>query len=174
MYYIEDETFEPNFLKQGDILSNIHLLGAIHFGIIRYLTTPLNDKKGWFVDKPPEFTDAMVLSHSCEISLENKTKLTSIILSPIRDINSATSPDKIEELKRTNLLDLASDRSYLKYFYIEPNDKLLYKTGGVADFSKCFSVRKNSYDFLLKKKVLQIKPEIRNKMSLKLALYFHR
>jgi hypothetical protein len=116
----------------------------------------------------------MVLSHSCEISLENKTKLTSIILSPIRDINSATSADKIEELKRTNLIDLSSDRSYLKYFYLEPNDKLQYKTGGVTDFSKCFSVRKNSYDFLVKKKILQIKPEIRNKMSLKLALYFNR
>ena len=38
MYYIEDETFEPNSLMQGDILSNIHLLGAIHFGIIQYIT----------------------------------------------------------------------------------------------------------------------------------------
>jgi hypothetical protein len=174
MYYIEDETFEPNSLKQGDILSNIHLLGAIHFGIIQYLTATSDDKKGWLVTKAPEFADAMVLSHSCEISLENKTKLTSIILSPIRDINSATSADKIEELKRTNLIDLSSDRSYLKYFYLEPNDKLQYKTGGVTDFSKCFSVRKNSYDFLVKKKILQIKPEIRNKMSLKLALYFNR
>lgn len=174
MYYIEDETFESNSLKQGDILSNIHLLGAIHFGIIQYLTTPADDKKGWFITKAPEFADAMVLSHSCEISLENKTKLTSVILSPIRDINSATSNEKVEELKRTNLIDSTNDRSYLKYFYIEPNDKLQYKAGGVVDFSKCFSVRKNSYDFLLKNKILQIKPEIRNKMSLKLSLYFHR
>ncbi|KFO68000.1 hypothetical protein ER57_07205 [Smithella sp. SCADC] len=160
MYYIDDETFDTNSLIQGDILSNIHLLGAIHFGIINYITTSSEDKKGWNVSKPPDFADAMVLSHSCEISLENKTKLTSIILAPIRDINSATAPEKISELIETNIIDTSSEKSYLKYFYVEPNNKLKYIAGGVVDFSKCFSIRKNSYDFILQKKYYKLNQKL--------------
>ena len=38
-----------------------------------------------------------------------------IILSPLRDVNSATSPDKVEELRNTNLITQDSKYSYLKY-----------------------------------------------------------
>jgi hypothetical protein len=65
-------------------------------------------------------------------------------------------------------------RGEAQYFYLAAHEKLEHKAGGVIDFSKCFSVRKNSYDYLLQRKTLQMRPEIVKAMALKLALYFHR
>ena len=48
-------------------------------------------------------------------------------------------------------------------------------TNGIEiDFSKLFSLRKNSYDILLPKKVLELSDGAQRSMSLKLALYFAR
>lgn len=72
--------------------------------------------------------------------------------------------------RKASLAPLAT----FKYFYLAAHEKLEHKGGGVIDFSKCFSVRKNSYDYLLQRKTLQMQPEIAKAMALKLALYFHR
>ena len=117
----------------------------------------------------------MVVSHSCEVAKENGVKLTSILLAPVRDVSGATPASKLQELIDSNLIDRSNpDASYLKYFDLEPDDKLAHPQGSVVDFSKAFSVRKNSYEFLLDKKVLQLDGESRTSMALKLALYFHR
>ena len=171
--YLE-ENIEFNSLRQGDILSSVHLLGVINLNGIQYLTSAAGEKKGWTIPNAPIYADVIVLSHSCEIASENDIKLTSIILAPIRDIHTATAPEKIDDLKRSNFITSSTEASYLKYFYIEPHDKLQFKDGAIVDFSKPFSVRKNCYDFLLRKKILQLAPEIAEKMVLKLALYFHR
>ena len=100
--------------------------------------------------------------------------MTSIVLAPIRDVNSATSPDKVEELIETNFISDTTEQTYLKYFYIEPHDELAFPKGGVVDFSKCFSIRKQSYGDLLKSKTIQLELPVVSHLSRKLALYFHR
>jgi hypothetical protein len=117
----------------------------------------------------------MVLSHSCEIARDNAIKVTSIILAPVRDVSGATPREKLRELIESNFIDRAQPESrYLKYYYLEPHHKLPFQDGAIVDFSKCFSVRKNSYDFLLARKAVQLLDEARDSMALKLSLYFHR
>jgi hypothetical protein len=165
-------------LLQGDILTDVQFLGALNYGSIHHhVPATGGESTSWTVAKPPEFGVAMVLSHSCEVAKENGVKLTSIILAPMRDISGATPAGKLQELIASNLIDQLDDAgaSYLKYFYLEAHEKLpQHAMGSVVDFSKCFSVRKNSYDFLLSKKVLQLNAAMRFSMSLKLALYFKR
>jgi hypothetical protein len=176
--YIDNGELTPA-LRQGDIISSVHILGAINLKTVQYTATSdgigKSSYQSWQVPKPPEFLDAMVLSHSCEIAIENKVKLTSIILAPVRDIHTATSSERIEELIASNLIDKDEPRaSYLKYFYLEPNPGFQFERGAVVDFSKCFSVRKQAYDMLLEKKVAELQKEFRLSMALKLSLYFYR
>jgi hypothetical protein len=175
--YLEDHLTEKNNLRQGDLISKIHFLGAINLSSIQYSSSATNPENylSWSVASPPKFGDAMVLSHSCEIDKSNGVKVTSIILAPIRDIHSATTAERIEDLIKSNLIDRTNpEASYLKYFYLAPNQKLMFCNGAVVDFSKSFSIRKHSYDLLLKNKVAQLTSEITSSMALKLALYFHR
>ncbi len=174
--YLPADQFEDKVLRQGDIIRQVHLCGAINLASVLYsVTANSQDAASWTVPLPPKRGDAIVLSHSCEIAPENGVKLTSIILAPIRDINTATRPEKIEELIKSNLIDQAKvDASYLKYFYLPPNPLLEHAVGAIADFSKCFSLRKQCYQSLLDNKVIQLTPQAQCEMSLKLALYFHR
>lgn len=173
--FVDETGFEAGTLRQGDIIADIHLLGALNPGGIKFITDQSDNKTGWSVENKPEFGDAMILSHSCEIAQENGVKVTSIILAPIRDINSATEPGKRQELIDTNLIEPgATTASFLKYFYLVPNEKLTFANGAIVDFSKCFSFRKNYYEKLVEKKKLQLTNEIRIKMSLKLAAFFYR
>lgn len=177
MYLAEIDT-DFKSLYQGDIIKDVQILGAININSIYFNTQSIKqdeNPKYWSVQTPPRIGDVIVLSHSCEIAIENGVKLTSIILAPLRDIHTATDKSKIDELIRSNLIDKDSYKfSYLKYFYLEKDSSMKYAKGSVADFSKCFSLRKQSYEHLLSNKVLQLNDETRNSMSLKLALYFHR
>ena len=175
--FLEDDKIEKNILRQGDIISKVHLLGAININSIHY-SSPANNPQefsSWSIPAVPKIGDAMILSHSCEIAIENKTKVTSIILAPLRDIHKATDQTRITELINSNLIDQDEPRaSFLKYFYIPPNQYLEYKEGSIADFSKCFSVRNKCYNTLLDKKIAQFSEDANASMALKLSLYFHR
>ncbi len=177
MYKITSDT-NFDLIYQGDIIKDIHILGAINLNSILYSTrdyTSIDKFTSWHIPNEPTVGHVMVLSHSCEISLDNEVKVTSIILAPLRDLNKATSRDKIRELIYSNLIDQSQPSgSFLKYFYLEPNVNIPYDNGSVVDFSKCFSVRKQSIGKLVQNKILQVKNETRSSMSLKLALYFHR
>lgn len=175
--FLDNGLIERTTLRQGDIISQIHLLGAINLHNINYSYQELNSETltNWSIQLPPIIGDAMVLPHSCEVALENRVKLTSIILAPLRNINTATDPTRIQELIESNLIDRGNPQhSFLKYFYIEPNQALEHSEGAVVDFSKIFSVRKQSYESLLEKKVAQLSVEATASMALKLGLYFHR
>jgi len=142
--YVKSEEIEKHALRQGDVISHVHILGAINLTGIHYTKNFEDQLTGWSVPAMPMFADAMVISHSCEIAPENDVKITSIILAPLRDINSATPKEKVNELISSNVLREGTQASYLKYFYLEPNDRLEFKNGAIVDFSKCFSIRKNS------------------------------
>lgn len=172
--YLSKEESEFKILRQGDILKDVHILGAININGITYGSNLSGEQVSWHITNKPFVANAMVLSHSCEIDPQNTIKMTSIILAPLRDINSATSPEKIKELIQSNFIDDTTEFSYLKYFYVYPHGYMSFSNGAVVDFSKCFSVRNNSYETLLNKKILQLKPEVIDKMSLKLAYYFRR
>jgi hypothetical protein len=171
-----DEAIERNALRQGDVISNIHLLGALNFVAFQYSkTTAAPDWAAWSVPTAPVFGDAIILSHDCEIALDNKIKVTSIVLAPLRDLHKATETTRVQELIDSN--DVRTEgvgASFLKYFYIEPNTALQFADGAVADFAKCFSVRKNCFEILLAQKVAQLTRDAAAAMALKLALYFAR
>jgi hypothetical protein len=176
--YLDDESIEKGVLRQGDIIADVHLLGAININSIQYSSTvgsEPNQYVSWSIPSSPKYGDAMVLSHSCEIDPGNKIKLTSIILAPLRDINTATAQEKIQDLIDSNEIDRTEPQaSYLKYFYVYPNENLKFHNGAIVDFSKCFSLRRQSYDILLINKIAQLNNEATLSMALKLALYFHR
>jgi hypothetical protein len=175
--YLDAPETERSLPRQGDIISQVHITGAINLAeVLHCASAQAKDRpSSWTVPHSPEYADAMVLSHSCEIAPENGVKLTSIILAPLRDVHKATDPTKVAEIVGSNFIDKTQARaSYLKYFYLEPNERLAYARGAVVDFSKCFSVRKGCYADLVSKKVLQLKPDVADSMALKLALYFHR
>jgi len=175
--YLEEEGVERKTLRQGDIVSSVHLLGAINLNGIHYSSTAGNpdEKASWMVPTKPKYGDVMVLSHSCEVALENAVKVTSIILAPLRDINTATNKSRIEELIESNLVDQSNpNASFLKYFYLSPNQRFEFQNGAIVDFSKCFSVRKQSYQLLVENKTSQLTTKNIQSMALKLALYFHR
>jgi len=174
--YLDDDNIERGLLRQGDIIADVHILGAINSNSIHYSQTGGSDQYvSWTVPNAPKFGDVMVLSHSCEIDPQNKIKLTSIILAPLRDVHKTTAPEKIQELIDSNEIDrTVPQASYLKYFYVFPNEKLEYIDGAIVDFSKCFSLRRQSYNSLVSKKVAQLSNAAISSMALKLALYFHR
>jgi len=173
MYKNVDE-IEKDALRQGDIIANTHLLGATNLNNIIYLSNNNNEKTGWQINLKPLFGYAMVLSHSCEIAPENGVKLTSIILAPIRNVDTATNPDKIDELKKSNILTPEIKSSFLKYFFLEPNSKIEYKNGSIVDFSKIYSLKKESYKVLLPLKILQLQESVIECISLKYSAYFYR
>lgn len=175
--FLDNNEIEKTSLRQGDIINEIHLLGAININNIHYSSPANNPQKhaSWNVPNPPIFGNAMVVSHSCEVARENKIKVTSIILAPLRDVHKATAKDRVDELIKSNLIDHSNPTaSFLKYFYITPNPALEYEQGAIVDFSKIFSIRNQSYDLLLEKKVAQLTEQSSSSMALKLALYFHR
>ncbi len=172
--YVQSHLIDKQKLFQGDIIKKIHLLGAININSINYSTDLNKNVNGWAVLNPPIYSDAVVISHSCEISKENGLKFTSIILAPLRDVKSASSKEKIEELKNSNIISEGIEFSFLKYFYLEPNPELEYSQGAIIDFSKCFSLRNQSFDYIVERKFLQLEGSIVSKMALKLSLYFYR
>ena len=173
MTYLPDDAIELGVLRQGDIIDQVHILGALNLNAISYMTN--GDRSTlWCVQNEPKFGPAAVLSHSCEIDPTNDVKLTSIVLAPLRDINTATDPRKIQELVESNIIGEDTQFSYLKYFFLEPHEALPFERGVVIDFSKCFSVRNKSYAQLVQQKKLQLVEAVADQMALKLSLYFYR
>jgi hypothetical protein len=175
--YVDESAVERDTLLQGDILRDVQHLAALNLNGIHFAIPSTGGDKpsGWSVSAPPILGSVMVLSHSCELDRRNTVKVTSIILAPLRDVHKATTPDKIELLVRSNLIDRDNpEASFFKYFYLEPAEAIAFDGGALVDFSKPFSVRNQSYDYLLERKVLQLRDEVRDSMSLKLGLYYHR
>ena len=171
--FIPNNELNKTSLKQGDVINGIQILGALNYGAINTLnnrTEPI----AWQYNAKPCIGPAIILSHSCELAPENGVKLTSIILAPLRDIETASRPEKIDELISSNIVRPDSEISYLKYFYIEPNDLLPFARGAVVDFSKLFSLKKDTYDYLLDKKILQLTDDTRCALSIKHALFYYR
>lgn len=175
--YLADQDLELGTLRQGDILSKVVIMGALNYNNLSFENNIEGEATSWAykVLQAPKFCDAMVLSHSCEIAKENGAKVTSIILAPIRGLSGATGKDNIEILKTSNIITDQTTASFLKYFYIEKNQKLMIQNEDcIVDFSKCFSVRNQSYQYLLDRKILQVNNQIQSAIAKKLAIYFYR
>jgi len=177
MQYVGPGDLETGSLRQGDILSDVQLVAAINYNLVTH-HQPANPKAtptAWTVAAAPERGFAAVLSHCCELDKSNTVKLTSVVLAPVRDVSKATKKDKLQDLISSNILDpTAPSPSFLKYFYLDPHNLLGFQLGAYIDFSKLFSVHKNTYDELLGKKILQLTEDARQGMALKLGAYFYR
>ncbi|MDR0506687.1 MAG: hypothetical protein LBH32_07710 [Dysgonamonadaceae bacterium] len=165
---------ERDVLRQGDIINDVFFLGALNIECIQSIQTSNTKFQSWIYNDKLTCGQAIILSHSCEIDKSNGVKLTSLVMAPIRDLDSATKKEKRDELIASNIIKFPSSTSYLKYFYLEPNEKLAFSNGAIVDFSKCFSLKKQAYEFLLKNKVLQLRNDISDSMAFKLSLYYYR
>ena len=177
MAFVDAGEVDRTSLRQGDIINDVHLVGAICYRDVFAPASVVAETtmKQWTVSAKLENGPVVVLSHCCEIAKENGVKLTSIILAPLRDVSTAAHPDKVAELIESNeLKENGPAFSYLKYFYLPSSSALNFPRGCVADFSKLFSIRKSSYEFLLGKKILQMTDAAREALALKLAVYFYR
>lgn len=108
------------------------------------------------------------------MDLTNGVKLTSIILAPLRDVDTATEKSKIDDLKNSNLLRPENTYSYLKYFFLDPHQKMSFSNGCVIDFSKIYSLKKDSYREILCHKIIQLQESIVEEITLKCSAYFYR
>jgi hypothetical protein len=165
---------ERNVLRQGDIIENTQILGAINLKSITFIKNSKDEPEGWQCKAKPIFSYAIVLSHSCELDLSNGIKVTSIILAPLRDVDSATEKEKIEDLKNSNLLRPENKYSYLKYFFLEPHPQIKFPNGCVIDFSKTYSLKKESYSNILDHKIIQLENTTVEDIALKYSAYFYR
>jgi hypothetical protein len=165
---------ESKVLRQGDIIENTQMLGAINLKSITFIKDYNNEPEGWQCKAKPIFGYAAVLSHSCELDPSNGIKLTSIILAPLRDVDRATEKGKIEDLKNSNLLRPGNKYSYLKYFFLEPHPAIKFSHGCVIDFSKTYSLKKESYNDILAHKIIQLEDPIVDDVMLKYSAYFYR
>lgn len=171
------QTPDHTRLLQGDVVGDILLIGALNPRSIAFQTAPFGDSapRAWTVPSSPKLGPAMVLSHSCEIAVENEAKQSSIILAPIRDVSTASPADRRAQLIESNRIDDGDGEwSYLKYFYLEPSPELAHDEGSVVDFSFLFSIRWRAFEYVLERKILQLADDVRTSMALKLALYFYR
>jgi hypothetical protein len=172
--YKDAVDLEKDALRQGDIIADTQIFGAINLKSITFLNNSKNEYEGWQCKAKPVFSYAVVLSHSCELDPANSIKLTSIILAPVRDIDTATDKSKIDDLKNSNLLRPGQTHSYLKYFYLEPHPGINFSNGSVVDFSKTYSLKKDSYDEILKHKIIQLQETVAENIALKYSAYFYR
>ncbi len=175
--FVPDSEIETNALRQGDVLRDIYLFGAINLKNVNAESNVLTGPTMSLNYRSTAGTGAgIVLSHSCELDPENSDKVTSILLAPLRDVNSATRPDKIEQLKNSNVIPEEGNAppSFLKYFYLDPLPTISFQSGCIVDFSKIFSLHKSSMEFLRERKVAQMRPEMAGALTRKLALFFYR
>lgn len=173
--YLPDERIEKSVLRQGDILSGTLILSATNLNAVNFIVDSEGKRLGWTVLNEPQFGAAMVISHSCEIDPGNVGKIQTIILARLAKLSSTVPPDRVESLKQSNNLTTDSTSGFLRYFWLEPDSRMPeFPDGAVVDFSRCFSVRQQSYDLLLGKKRIQLEEETVNALSFKLSLYFYR
>lgn len=62
--YLDEEQIELGVLRQGDVISRIHILGALNTGGIQYASTASEPGviKSWSVPNKPTFADAMCIT----------------------------------------------------------------------------------------------------------------
>ena len=51
--YLENQDFNGTVLEQGDIIENLHFLGAININAINYISDSTGKKVGWSLYNPP-------------------------------------------------------------------------------------------------------------------------
>jgi hypothetical protein len=172
--YKNEADFEKEVLRQGDIIGNTQIFGAINLKSITFINNYKHDPEGWQCKAKPIFSYAIILSHSCELDPANGIKLTSIILAPLRNIDTATEESKLDELKNSNILRPGQTYSYLKYFFLEPHPKINFPNGSVIDFSKIYSLKKDSYSEIVSHKLIQLQESAVEDIVLKYSAYFYR
>lgn len=165
--FVPDADADFTALLQGDVIKDVPLVGTLELDKVTSIGA-----SSWAYPSQLKLGFCAVLSHSCEIARENNEKVTSCILAPIRNADGATKSDLFAILERNEVK--ANEPTFLKYFYIPPNEKLTNTNGVLVDFTKIFSVRKTSIQFLVDRKVLQMADEDRRVFAMKLAFYFYR
>jgi len=178
---VYEDNPDQSSLRQGDVLADVIMCGRLNLGNVLvpgWLYTKGEEQgtpQWWMVNAKCRHEFTMVLSHDCEIARENNAKLASIILAPIVDVSHQAGIGRVPDLIASNKVNPNEpERSFLKYFYIEPHPAMQFNEGGAVDFSCCFSVHPKSYDFLLSRKKCQLLKSAAEDMAYKLGLYFYR
>jgi len=112
---------------------------------------------------------SMILSQCCELELQNgRVRADAFVLAPVLRIpkHIASDPEKLTKLKQNSM------EVYVGRFYVQPCPPLSHEY--VVNFSRVFSVSSKEFALLLSRKVLELTPEARVRMKLKLGYHFSR
>jgi hypothetical protein len=117
-----------------------------------------------------------VIAHCCELELRNEKCLLPMIaaarLVPVKP-SIIKDSEKLLSLRANKDPRNGEDSGFLDYFYLPPHEVI----GGVecvVDFSQITSLPGTEYQFLLRRKVLQLLDREQVKFKIKLAVYLGR
>ena len=165
--FVPDVEADFNALLQGDVVADVPVVATLELDKISLI-----GPQAWAHAAPLKNMHCVVLSHSCEIAPENGEKVTSCILAPLRKADGATTPELTSVLQQNALGP--GTKTFFKYFYIPPIEKLPNANGSVVDFSKLFSLRKTAIGVLTERKILEMTQDGRRLLGRKLGAYFFR
>jgi len=181
-------------LRQGDVLdavpfpileSESAILGRIdhesgvqlpHPKIVPIPREHRNQKDCITMQVKTRLASGAVLAHCCELELRSgKCLLPMIAVARLVSVKSSIikDPDKLASLRANKDPRNPNDSGFLDYFYLSPHAV----SGGaewVVDFSQIASFPGTEYQYLLRRKVLQLSERERVKFKIKLAIYLGR
>jgi hypothetical protein len=192
--YVAIAQMERNCLRQGDVLdalpfpimdSESAVLGKIdhesgiqipHPKIVAIPREHRSQKDCLTMQIKTRLSPAAVVAHCCELELRSEKCLLPMIaaarLVPVKPSIMKDS-EKILSLRANKDPRNAGDSGFLDYFYLSPHEVV----GGiewVVDFSQITSIPGAEYQYLLRRKVLQLLDRERVKFKIKLAAYLGR
>ena len=112
----------------------------------------------------------VILSHSCDVSMENKGKRKFFVCTPLKEL-----PGKFEEQLKDDILEwntIDQDKSVPANLFVFKSSKVIHEKNCVVDITRCLSVNSKKLD--LDKKVLQLDDRNREMFKEKIMHSFGR
>jgi hypothetical protein len=192
--YVNAAQMEKDCLRQGDILDAIPfpifesesaMLGKIDHGsgieipypkIVVIPREHRSQKDCVTMQMKTRFAPGAVVAHCCELELRNgKCLLPMITIARLVPLKASIvkEPEKLASLRSNKDPRTSEVTGYLDYFYLSAHERI----GGaewVADFSQITSIPGAEYQYLLRRKVLQLSDRERVKFKIKLVAFLGR
>ena len=192
--YVDAAQVERDCLRQGDVLdvvpfpiyeSDSATLGKIDHGsgieipypkIVVIPREHRGQKDCITMQLKARLSPGAVLAHCCELELRNgKCLLPMVAIARLVPLKSSIvkEPEKLASLRANKDPRTPEVTGYLDYFYLSANEAI-GSVEWVVDFSQIASIPGAEYQYLLRRKVLQLLDRERVKFKIKLAAYLGR
>lgn len=189
-----NQGFDPNELRQGDILvgipfplidnTKIEILGTAdatqESSSLPAISPATHEHRGdreWVkLQVPGRYGYCAVLSNCCDLQRRSgRIQIHAVALGRVRPISEdiRRSAERYESLRANKDPRDAHDPGYIDYFYLARHERL-ENSDWVVHYNQLFSVPSVNAEFLSSKKILQLTNRERMKFKIKLAFTFGR